>query len=29
MMSKLGRNRLQQSEYGFEDRSIDWDKVEM
>ncbi|KAF2310800.1 hypothetical protein GH714_017368 [Hevea brasiliensis] len=28
MMSRLGRNRLHQSE-GFEDRSIDWDHVEM
>lgn len=29
MMSKLGRNRLQQSEYGFEGATIDWDQVEM
>lgn len=29
MMSKIGRNRLQQSEYGFDDKSIDWDQVEM
>ncbi|OVA16127.1 ABC transporter [Macleaya cordata] len=29
MMSKLARNKLQQSDYGFEDRPIDWDHVEM
>ncbi|XP_050221778.1 ABC transporter C family member 2-like [Mercurialis annua] len=29
MMSRLGRNKLHQSEYGFEDRSINWDNVEM
>ncbi|EXC25625.1 ABC transporter C family member 2 [Morus notabilis] len=29
MMSKLARNRLQQPEYGFETRSIDWDNIEM
>ncbi|KAA8514856.1 hypothetical protein F0562_018035 [Nyssa sinensis] len=29
MMSRLARNRLQQSEYGFEDRTIDWDRIEM
>lgn len=28
MMSRLARNRLQ-SENGFEDRSIDWDSIEM
>ncbi|KAK9088503.1 hypothetical protein Scep_027585 [Stephania cephalantha] len=28
MMSKLGRGRLQQSEYNFEVRSIDWDQVD-
>ncbi|RVW39450.1 ABC transporter C family member 2 [Vitis vinifera] len=28
MMSRLARNRLQ-SENGFEDRSIDWDRIEM
>ncbi|KAG5515911.1 hypothetical protein RHGRI_036827 [Rhododendron griersonianum] len=27
MMSRLARNRLHQSEYGFEDRTIDWDRV--
>ncbi|KAA8519399.1 hypothetical protein F0562_013655 [Nyssa sinensis] len=29
MMSRLGRNRLQQSEFGLEDRTIDWDHIEM
>ncbi|KAI8524589.1 hypothetical protein RHMOL_Rhmol13G0160700 [Rhododendron molle] len=29
MMSRLARNRLHQSEYGFEDRTIDWDRVNM
>ncbi|OMO92328.1 hypothetical protein COLO4_17672 [Corchorus olitorius] len=29
MMSRLARNRLQQSDYGVEDRSIDWDQIEM
>ncbi|EEF35768.1 mgatp-energized glutathione s-conjugate pump, putative [Ricinus communis] len=29
MMSRLGRNRLHQSDYGFDDRSINWDNVEM
>ncbi|KAL7212552.1 hypothetical protein ACSBR2_015281 [Camellia fascicularis] len=29
VMSRLGRNRLHQSEYGFEDRTIDWDRVDM
>ncbi|PPS08136.1 hypothetical protein GOBAR_AA12505 [Gossypium barbadense] len=29
IMSKLGRSRLHQSDYGFEDRSIDWDQTEM
>ncbi|RZC44901.1 hypothetical protein C5167_037863 [Papaver somniferum] len=28
-MSKLSRNKLQQSDYGFEDRQINWDHVEM
>ncbi|XWS55359.1 hypothetical protein CRYUN_Cryun10bG0167800 [Craigia yunnanensis] len=29
IMSKLARSRLHQSDYGFEDRSIDWDEIEM
>ncbi|XP_065882175.1 ABC transporter C family member 2-like [Euphorbia lathyris] len=29
MMGKLGRNRLQESDYGLEERSIEWDNVEM
>ncbi|XP_058071596.1 ABC transporter C family member 2-like [Magnolia sinica] len=29
VMSRLGRNRLQQPDYGFEDRSVNWDHVEM
>ncbi|XP_057494162.1 ABC transporter C family member 2-like isoform X1 [Actinidia eriantha] len=29
MMSRLAKNRLHQSEYGFEDRAIDWDRVDM
>ncbi|GLT64997.1 hypothetical protein SLA2020_374550 [Shorea laevis] len=29
VMSRLARNRLHNSEYGFEDRSIDWDRAEM
>ncbi|KAF8413521.1 hypothetical protein HHK36_001512 [Tetracentron sinense] len=29
VMSRLARSRLQQSEYGFEDRSLNWDHVEM
>ncbi|PPD68207.1 hypothetical protein GOBAR_DD34916 [Gossypium barbadense] len=29
IMSKLARSRLHQSDYGFEDRSIDWDQTEM
>uniref|UniRef100_A0A5B6ZCK4 ABC-type xenobiotic transporter n=1 Tax=Davidia involucrata TaxID=16924 RepID=A0A5B6ZCK4_DAVIN len=29
VMSRLARNRLQQSEYGLEDRMIDWDHIEM
>ncbi|GLT67384.1 hypothetical protein SLA2020_396980 [Shorea laevis] len=29
VMSRLARNRLQNSEYGFEDRSIDWDRADM
>ncbi|KAF6167459.1 hypothetical protein GIB67_031660 [Kingdonia uniflora] len=29
MMSRLGRSRLQQSEYDFEGRTIDWDHVEI
>ncbi|XP_039049118.1 ABC transporter C family member 2-like [Hibiscus syriacus] len=29
IMSRLARNRHHQSDYGFEDRSIDWDQVEM
>ncbi|MCL7038740.1 hypothetical protein MKW94_000190, partial [Papaver nudicaule] len=28
-MSKLGRNKLQQSDHGFVDRQINWDHVEM
>ncbi|KAJ8758792.1 hypothetical protein K2173_000513 [Erythroxylum novogranatense] len=28
MMSRLGRTRLYNSDYGFEDRSIDWDRIE-
>ncbi|XP_042486021.1 ABC transporter C family member 2-like [Macadamia integrifolia] len=29
MMSRLARNRLHQSEYGFEEKSINWDSIEM
>ncbi|KAJ4703013.1 ABC transporter C family member 2-like [Melia azedarach] len=29
VMSRLGRNRLHHSDYGFQERSIDWDNVEM
>ncbi|KAJ9565724.1 hypothetical protein OSB04_001690 [Centaurea solstitialis] len=29
MMSKLGRNKLQQSEYDLKDETIDWDHVQM
>uniref|UniRef100_A0A3N7FRF2 ABC-type xenobiotic transporter n=2 Tax=Populus trichocarpa TaxID=3694 RepID=A0A3N7FRF2_POPTR len=29
MMSRLGRNRLHQSDYGLEDKTIDWNHVEM
>ncbi|KAI8000143.1 ABC transporter C family member 2 [Camellia lanceoleosa] len=29
VMSRLGRNRLHQSGYGFEDGTIDWDRVDM
>ncbi|OWM71292.1 hypothetical protein CDL15_Pgr011419 [Punica granatum] len=29
VMSRLARNRLPQPEYGFEDRTIDWDHAEM
>lgn len=29
VMSRLARNRVQQSEYGFEDGSIDWDHADM
>ncbi|XP_011012566.1 PREDICTED: ABC transporter C family member 2-like isoform X6 [Populus euphratica] len=29
MMSRLGRNRLHHSEHGFEDKTIDWNHVEM
>ncbi|CAI9089677.1 OLC1v1024296C2 [Oldenlandia corymbosa var. corymbosa] len=29
VISRLGRNRLHQSEYEFEDKTIDWDNVEM
>ncbi|XP_043688809.1 ABC transporter C family member 2-like [Telopea speciosissima] len=29
MMSRLARNRVHQSEYGFEEKSINWDNVEM
>ncbi|KAJ4837826.1 Multidrug resistance-associated protein 1 [Turnera subulata] len=29
MMSRLARNRLHESDYGFEDKSIDWDHIEM
>lgn len=29
MMSRLARNRLHQAEFGFEDRTIDWDRVNM
>ncbi|KAM6551936.1 hypothetical protein CsatB_001744 [Cannabis sativa] len=29
VMSRLARNRLQNSEFSFDDRSIDWDNVEM
>ncbi|WCJ24252.1 multidrug resistance-associated protein 1 [Euphorbia peplus] len=29
MMAKLGRNKLQAGDYGLEERSIDWDNVEM
>ncbi|KAJ7969063.1 ABC transporter C family member 2-like [Quillaja saponaria] len=29
MISRLSRNRLHQSDYGFEDRSIDWDHADL
>ncbi|XVF18888.1 hypothetical protein REPUB_Repub11eG0062200 [Reevesia pubescens] len=29
IISRLARSRLHQSDYGFEDRSIDWDQIEM
>ncbi|MDK0882651.1 hypothetical protein P5F54_15250, partial [Clostridium perfringens] len=29
VMSRLARNRLQHSEYDFDDRSIDWDRIQM
>nr|DAD37246.1 TPA_asm: hypothetical protein HUJ06_007887 [Nelumbo nucifera] len=29
VMSRLARNRLQQSDYGVEDGSVDWDSIEM
>ncbi|KAL3576468.1 hypothetical protein D5086_021751 [Populus alba] len=29
MMSRLGRNRLHQSDYGLEDKTIDWNHVEI
>ncbi|KAL5977121.1 Canalicular multispecific organic anion transporter 1 [Asimina triloba] len=29
MMSRLAKNTLQQADYGFENRSIDWDNLEM
>ena len=29
VMSRLARNRLQQSEYDIDERSIDWDHIEM
>ncbi|KDO75328.1 hypothetical protein CISIN_1g0003512mg, partial [Citrus sinensis] len=29
VMSRLARNRLHQSDYDLEERSIDWDHVEM
>ena len=29
VMSRLSRNRLHQSEFGLEDRSIDWDRADM
>lgn len=29
MISRLARNRLQESEYNLEDKSIDWDRIEM
>lgn len=28
-MSRLARSRLQQSDYGFQDRTLDWDHAEM
>jgi hypothetical protein len=29
MMSRLARNRLHQSDYGFENSSIDFDQIDM